>query len=199
MSRSLLPLFCALCIVIPVGCNGQPESQQKTTSSEAANTSESGTVVNSSPPAEPASTDPAWEYRSSTDPMGRGNTEYASLDSVNSVDFDFPYSGGSTATLLLRNSPKSGKNVIFEVNKGQFDCGVDGCSVALRADKGKVVTLSADTAADGSSNVLFLPHSTTVRYLQHAKVLRIEATFYQEGSRVFEFHPYGLDIKRLAK
>jgi len=37
-----------------------------------------------------------------------------------------------------------------------------------------------------------------LRELRNAKTLRVEANFYQEGSRVFEFHPPALDMKRLT-
>jgi hypothetical protein len=128
--------------------------------------------------------------------MGRGTTKYAEIESINSVDFDFPYQGGSKATLTLRDSPKYGKNAILQVSSGQFLCDPDDCHVSLRVDEGRPIAISGNDAADGSSNVIFLPYAATLRYLQQAKVLRIEADFYQAGSRVFEFHPRGLDLIR---
>ncbi len=141
--------------------------------------------------------DPTWSYDSTADQMGRGVTKFASLDSVNKVNFSFPYDGGSKAVLTLRNSPKYGKDVIFSVTKGQFLCGVESCRVNVRVEDGKPFVMYANEAADGSSNEIFLPYSTMAGYLKRAKVVRIEANFYNEGSRVFEFHPAGLDVEQL--
>jgi len=141
---------------------------------------------------------PSWDYSSHADKMGRGTAQYATLESVNEVDFDFPYNGGSKAIITLRNSPKYGKNVIFQVTKGQILCHLDGCRVNVKVDEGHPVPVDADEAADGSSNVIFLPYSSLLRDLRRAKTLRIEANFYQEGSRVFEFHPKGLDVNKLT-
>lgn len=140
---------------------------------------------------------PVWNYSSQVDKMGRGTTEFASLDSVNQVSFDFPYNGGSTASLVIRNSPKYGKDVLLEIDKGQFLCDTEDCHVNVRVDNGPAARVDGDESSDGSSNVIFLPYSTLVRDLLRAKVLRVEPNFYQEGSRVFEFHPHGLDMKRL--
>jgi hypothetical protein len=126
--------------------------------------------------------------------MGRGTTKYAQIESINLVDFDFPYQGGSKGTLMLRDSPKYGKNAILQVSSGQFLCDPDDCRVSLRVDEGRPIAISGSDAADGSSNVIFLPYAATLRYIQQARVLRIEADFYQAGSRVFEFHPRGLDL-----
>jgi hypothetical protein len=139
-----------------------------------------------------------WEYRSEADKMGRGSAEFASLESVNTVDFDFPYSGGSKGILTLRNSPKYGKDAILRISNGQFLCNFEDCYVNARVDDGAPVRVNANEAADGSSNVIFLPYPNLLRDLQKAKTLRIEAEFYQEGSRVFEFHPQGLDVEKLA-
>ena len=141
----------------------------------------------------------AWNYVSQSDPMGRGIVKTASTDSVNSVDFDFPYEGGSTGEITLRSSPEYGKDAILSVTKGQFMCGLEDCRVNIRIDEGAPFSMHGDQAGDGSSNVIFLPYSPMVRYLRVAKVLRVEATFYDQGSRVFEFHPRGLDMTRLQR
>lgn len=143
--------------------------------------------------------DPAWNYNSETDEMGRGVTKFASLDSVNKVNFDFPYNGGSKGVLTLRSSPKYGKDAIFSVSKGQFLCGVENCEVNVRIDGGKPIVMYANEAADGSSTEIFLPFTTTATYLQKAKVFRIEASFYNDGSQVFEFHPQGLNMDQLRR
>jgi hypothetical protein len=133
-----------------------------------------GAASNLGASATPTQTQPVWEYSAETDKMGRGTTKYASLKSVNEVSFDFPYNGGSRGILMLRNSPKYGRDAVLEITKGS-------------------------EAADGSSNVIFLPYSTVLRDARRAKVLRFEANFYQEGSRVLEFHTRGLEVKELSR
>jgi RNA polymerase subunit RPABC4/transcription elongation factor Spt4 len=140
---------------------------------------------------------PIWEYSSQHDKMGRGPTYFASLQSVNEVDFDFPYNGGSKGILTLRNSPRYGRDAVLQVTKGQFLCSLDGCQVNVRVDGGRPIRVTANEAADGSSNVVFLPYGVLLRAVRGGRVLLIEANFYREGSRVFEFHAQGLDAKRL--
>ncbi|HEX5411044.1 MAG TPA: zinc ribbon domain-containing protein [Terriglobia bacterium] len=153
---------------------------------------------NSGASAQPTRSQPAWEYTAQADAMGRGTTQYASLESVNEVNFEFPYNGGSKAVLSLRNSPKYGRDAILEISKGQFLCNLDDCPVNVRVDQGHPVALQGREAADGSSNVIFLPYSTVLRDVRRAKVLRFEANFFQEGSRVLEFHPQGFDVKKFS-
>lgn len=140
----------------------------------------------------------SWSYSSEADKMGRGTTEFASLDSANKVEFAFPYNGGSQGTITLRNSPKYGKDAIFQISNGQILCDLQNCYVTIKVDNGPPIVVYGNQAADGSSNVVFLPYATLLRDVEKASVLRIEANFYREGSQVFEFHPQGLDVRKLA-
>ena len=158
-----------------------------------------GAASNLGASATPTQTQPVWEYSAETDKMGRGTTKYASLKSVNEVSFDFPYNGGSRGILMLRNSPKYGRDAVLEITKGQFLCNLDDCPVNMKVDNGHPLHLHGSEAADGSSNVIFLPYSTVLRDARRAKVLRFEANFYQEGSRVLEFHTRGLEVKELSR
>jgi hypothetical protein len=61
---------------------------------------------------------------------------YASLESDKQLSFGFPYNGGSTGKLTLRISPKYGRDVILEIEKGQFLCSsFDRCAVHVKFDK----------------------------------------------------------------
>lgn len=81
-----------------------------------------------SDPAESHAPDPelTWQYDESSDEMGRGKIRTAVVSSLNEVDFDFPYQGAQRAKLLLRRHPKYGRDVILQVEKGQFLTGIDG-------------------------------------------------------------------------
>ena len=134
-----------------------------------------------------------WAYSESSEPMGRGVIKTATVSSVNEIEFDFPYRGSQRATLQLRVHPKYGKDVILSVERGQFLCRIDGCSVSVRFDQGKAQTFGALEPADHSSEYLFL--SGYDRFLAgtlKSSRVYIEAQFFQQGSRVFEFNVAGL-------
>jgi hypothetical protein len=69
---------------------------------------------------------------------------YASLESDKQLSFGFPYNGGSTGKLTLRISPKYGRDVILEIEKGQFLCpSFDRCAVHVKFDKRPIESYSA--------------------------------------------------------
>lgn len=140
----------------------------------------------------------AWTYHNKEDEMSGGKTYTASVISSNSVSFSFPYNGLQNGTLLLRNDPKYGKDIIFRIEKGQILCSsYDGCNVLIRFDDEKPVTYSANPPADNSSEVIFISNYTKfLNNLKNAKIVRISPTIYQEGSPVFEFNVSGFDIEK---
>lgn len=140
----------------------------------------------------------AWIYQKQEDKMTGGKTYTASIISSNSVSFSFPYTGLQNGTLLLRNDPKYGKDVIFRIEKGQILCNsYEGCNVLIRFDDEKPVTYSANPPTDNSSEVIFISNYTKfLNNLRNAKVLRISPTIYKEGSPVFEFNVSGFDIEK---
>jgi len=121
--------------------------------------------------------------------MGRGVTKRASVHSLNEVSFRFPYSGSQPARLTLRIDPKFGKDVILQIQRGQFLCSAgSGCIVGVRFDQGKVQYVKARAAHDHSTTHIFLSdYDRFVAQARKAKRVSIEAEFYQEGSQVFEF------------
>lgn len=183
----------------PIPAKGTSTFSAKSSNSSATSAESAPQVKKSGMTDDNGAADTHWVYESQADEMGRGATKIATLESINEADFDFPYEGGSKGSLIVRDSPKYGRDVIFGVTKGQFLCGVDSCQINVRLDAGKPIAIYANKSADGQSNDVFLPYSTMVRYLQRAKVIRIEASFYDQGSRVFEFHTQGLDMKQLAR
>jgi hypothetical protein len=138
-----------------------------------------------------------WKYEVSEDAMREIKVDYAVLRSSNSVNFDFPYNGGSTLDIVVRK--KNGKldAVMFIVSKGQFSCGFDGCEGAIRyvidGKKGSVDTLHLANAESGKSEVLFAQHSSFVfQQLKRADSLLVELPFYQYSGIQFEFDTKGL-------
>lgn len=110
------------------------------------------------------------------------------MNSLNEVNFDFPYRGNQRGTLTLRIHPKYGKDVMLSIDKGQFLCGIDDCTVSVRFDEGKAQNFSAVGPSDHSTTTLFIRgYDRFVAATKKAKHVYIEAQFFQQGTRVFEF------------
>lgn len=134
----------------------------------------------------------AWKFDEKKDAMGRGDTKIAFVESINEVTFDFPYRGAQHGVLLLRAKPND-VDVILRIDRGQFLCGIRGCDLTVRFDDGKPMKWSAGQPADHSSTALFLNRERKfLEAVRKAKIVRIEATFFQAGTRVFEFDSSGL-------
>jgi hypothetical protein len=139
-----------------------------------------------------------WSYRASEDPMTSRVTRQASIESENTVDFDFPYAGPQHGTLILRDHPSYGKDVIFKIERGQILChSYSSCDVRVRFDERSPERWKASEAADNDSTVIFLQnYSSFVQRLQSAEVVRVQVPVYQEGNRIFEFEVSGFDVER---
>ena len=135
----------------------------------------------------------AWTFDTEKDKMGQGEIKMAHVESTNQVDFDFPYKGPQKGQLILRTHPQHGKDVMLQIKKGQFLCRIDGCNVMVRFDEGKPQRIHANPPSDHSSTVIFITgFDRVLAGLRKAKVVRIQAEFYQEGNQVFEFDVAGL-------
>lgn len=156
-------------------------------------------AVGASPPAAdgvaPKSPSPTWQYSHWPDPMGRGMTRIAEIDSTNILSFRFPYSGEQHARLVIVNSAKYGLQVQVSIRSGQFMCpGYEGCTVETKLDDQAIVAMHASAAADGDPTVLFLPDpENVVSHVLSAKTFRVEAPFWQEGNQTLIFSVDNLD------
>ncbi|HET6765008.1 MAG TPA: hypothetical protein VFH27_15090 [Longimicrobiaceae bacterium] len=136
-----------------------------------------------------------WAYRDDTDPMTSRVEHTATLESENTVSFDFPYNGPQHGTLLLRSHPSYGHDVMLRIERGQFLChSYDGCSVRVRFDEAAAENWSATPPADNSTEVIFIRgYDRFLRKLRRAETVRISANIYHEGAPVFEFDVRGFD------
>lgn len=140
-----------------------------------------------------------WQYTSNPDSMGKGTVYYAANVSTNTLDFKFPYTGEQHATLTLRKHPRQGNDVLFSIERGQFVCMIDRCSVLVRFDDGDSVRFNAVEPSDHSTTALFLtPFDKFYSRMQKAKRVRIQADFYQEGSRTLDFDVAGFEAAKLS-
>jgi len=138
----------------------------------------------------------AWNYGGQTDTMTKKDMRFAVVKSLNEFEIDFPYQGAQRATLQLRVHPRYGSDVILAVEKGQLLCHSDECDVHVRFGDGNPQTFSGGEPSDNSNDMLFIQnYSRFVNNLRKVDTVYIEAPFYQEGNRVFEFDVRGLDWK----
>jgi hypothetical protein len=133
-----------------------------------------------------------WSVSTAQDELRGRTIYYAQATSENRADFDFPYSGGSTLTLTVRRHPKWGDDVVFEISKGQFVCGIDDCRGTINFGSGAApITLSEPE--DHSSDTLFAANaSSIIAKLKKSDRVIVELPFFQEGNRQFTFQTKGL-------
>lgn len=135
-----------------------------------------------------------WNYQDYQDELTGKKILTAWVKSENTVTFGFPYQGEQRGRLEFRKHPKYGKDVLLQIERGQFVCGIDQCTVAVRFDDGAVQQFSAGTPDDNSTETLFIRnYSRFVSQAAKAKRVVISATVYQEGDRAFTFNVSGLD------
>ena len=139
-----------------------------------------------------------WSYSSATDPMASRPSRMASIDSENTVEFDFPYEGPQHATLTLRDHPSYGRDVLLQIREGQILCpSYEDCSIRVRFDDGPAERWNGVGPADNSSTVVFIRnYSRFLQRMRNAKIVRIQIPVYQEGAPTFEFRVGGFDHNR---
>jgi len=139
-----------------------------------------------------------WSYRTSDDKMTSRQAKFATIESENTVDFDFPYRGPQHGTLMVRDHPSHGRDVIFSIQRGQLLCrSYEDCQIKVRFDEGSPVTWNAVGPSDNSSTVVLLRNAAGfVTRLRAAKIVRLQVPVYMQGAPVFEFQAGGFDYKR---
>jgi hypothetical protein len=135
-----------------------------------------------------------WTYSEHQDEMGRGTTKLAQVGSSNTVHLGFPYGGETRAALQLRRSPKFGQDAMLRVERGQFVSSYTNDSITARFDDGELWKFKVDEPVESTTGLLFIRENEDfINQLRNAKTVKIEADFFQEGPRVFEFDVRGLN------
>jgi hypothetical protein len=147
-------------------------------------------------PQEPAKLTPQWKYVEATDRMTQKPFYYATLQSLNTVNFGSPYSGAQRATLFVQ----SGGYWRISIERGQFICPGRECKITIRFDDKPAREWLVWEPKDHKTTVLesFLywtrdSSECFIAELAKSKKLLIQATFYQEGKHVLEFDVTGFD------
>lgn len=142
-----------------------------------------------------------WTYSSDVDEMTSKKSRTAMIESENSVEFDFPYQGPQHATLVLRDHPSYGRDVLLMIQRGQILCqSYETCTIRIRFDDGEPSSWEAIGPGDNSSTSIFIQGAERFRQrMRKAKVVRIQIPVYQEGRPTFEFQVAGFDASRFAE
>ena len=137
-----------------------------------------------------------WQYETSKDEMRGIESRFATTVSTNTVDFDFPYNGGSKLILALRKRG-SEVDVMVSITKGQILCGIQNCEAAFKFDDGAVQSITMSEPDSHASDLLFVAYDKTeskiISQLKNSKKLVIEVPFYQQGKKQFAFDVSGLE------
>ncbi len=132
----------------------------------------------------PAKDQNAWNYRSVTDKMSGKISKYATKESLNTVNFDFPYDGEQRGTIMLLQD-----GVLFFVKKGQVVCQgaseYGKCLVRVKIDDEKDKYIPARISGDKSTTIHFGP--AFLKSIKKAGKLMIQPEVYQNGYPIFTF------------
>ncbi len=135
-----------------------------------------------------------WHFETTDDPMSRGRTVTGYLDSSNTIDLSFPYAGRQHGHLMLRKHPRRGFDIVFGVDRGQINCGIDTCDILIRFDDGAPVHFTAGKPNDHSTMAVFLRDRKRFMALaRKARVARFQVEFFQMGSHIIVFDLAGIE------
>lgn len=135
-----------------------------------------------------------WNYSTDEDKMSGDKRFFATTQSTNEIEFEFPYNGGSTFKLIVRNMGK-GNEVLMTVSKGQFMTSIMSSEKCrIKFDDGKAMNFSFNSANDASMDVIFFNSTNKlITKLKIAKKVMIEAPFYDAGRQIIYFDVEGLN------
>lgn len=131
-----------------------------------------------------------WEEKSEKDPMSDKMSYFATIESDNEEQFQFPYDGGSRLIICVRKSPKFGEDVILKITKGQLLSSEfqTNNQLNVRFDDNPAKKYRTVDPADLSPDQLFLKNAKDfIANAKKAKTIRIEVPVYQEGMRLFTY------------
>lgn len=180
---------CGAIVIVFVGLTmlGVSSLEHKKELRKAVSASNTGDAVNNK-----------WVHREYEYGMG-GKILVESLYSNNKVNLSSPYSGEQSGNVLIRKHPKEGLDVSFSVEKGQIVSSFHDEHLMIKFDNGAPIKYSTVKSADSSSELVFIKNSKSfIDKLKGCKTFAIEATFFQNGTHVFQFSNNDLDLSRIG-
>ncbi len=186
-------LFLAGCLILVVACSDKKKlgktSTIDTVGIPVGITTEPTTERSASTPS--AAQIPAWRYEKTVDREGRP-VHKASIVSPTRLQFDFPYAGGSTATLTIRKR-ENDTHVYLTVSNGQFNRSFQGGHARVRFDSRPPATFGFSAAENGSANVIFFDsEQALIGQLKASQKMIVDVEFAGQNKRQIEFRTAGL-------
>lgn len=191
-------LIWAVCLLSVLSCQEKPTRQKKDgfdaaqpispPANSSANKSSSSEKQSKNGSAQVVT---RWRYEQKADKGG--NTVYkAAINSPTVLNFEFPYAGGSTATLTLRKKNDT-HYVYLEVSKGQFNRSFQGGNASIRFDGKPPVRYSLSAAENGRANIVFFDSpQKLINQMKEARKMVVDIEFSGQGTRHIEFTTVGL-------
>jgi hypothetical protein len=139
---------------------------------------------------------PTWRYTTERDAMRGTSERTACIRAVNRVSLTFPYHPQSPDLCVIEGDHVG--RVFLRLPRGGQFLSHEGAVVSIDGGKGQY--MPAATAADGSTDILYLhgwaanpPLSPGLAdQIVDAKHLVVEVTFYRDGTQQAMFDVYGL-------
>ena len=187
--KIVLGVICAMCVTLAVStsCGGEGGKNNTTQTTE----SKTDTTESESVEENLATKGTAWDISTEKDEMYNSTSVWASLTSNNTSQFANSIGGDTYLKLIVRHIKKFGTDVCLQVETGQFFgseyYGTDHINVKF--DDGAVRKYKFNESSNGSSDVIFIDKAQDfISHLKKAKVILIEAPFYNEGVQRFTFY-----------
>ncbi|MDR2224081.1 MAG: hypothetical protein LBE34_15300 [Flavobacteriaceae bacterium] len=180
MKKSYLSAIIIAFMVVIAVASGGSDKEKSTTDTETTSGKED----------EPKS---KWSYGQEDDKMEGTTNYFATLESTNKPKFKFPYNGGATLSLTVRNM--EGKNDVYlYLDKGQIPISIyNSESIKFKFDDGKAINYSYSSATGAmNSYAFFSKNKELITKIKAAKKIMIEVPVFDEGKVVFEFDAEGL-------
>lgn len=177
----LKSIFLLILVLIFIACSPNEKRNEPTTQDTVGEKAETPTET----PKEKIS---KWFYSEKVDKMTSEVKKFAWINANELLHFDFPYDGGSTATLTIRKA-NNDIDIYISVSKGQFTSTYDNQFVTVRFDDNPPQKIKYLEPADHSSDLIFLTQEKEIlKNIKKSKKMLVEAMFFNEGNRVMEFN-----------
>ena len=135
----------------------------------------------------PSTTGSDWHYQQN------GTLYKATLNSANQLQMPYPYAGGSTVTLTIRNRD-SATTVFLSISKGLLAPSFQGGTALIRVNGGKSVVYALSAAANGRGNILFVDDSPRlIRQLRTATTMTVQLKVIGQKLHEVRFNTAGLN------
>jgi hypothetical protein len=127
-----------------------------------------------------------WQYEQ------KGNSNKATLRSVNAIQFAYPHTQMEHVTLGMRH--RNGDTFVYlETANGLFTRSFQNGSAQVQVDQLRPVTYSLSAAANGRANIIFFDKADKVPgQLKKARTVTVRLRFAGQPERTLQFQTAGL-------